>query len=287
MSKGATLLPQIGPILSSRDFENFRKLAYDKFGLNLTDSKHELVAARLSKKLREMKIPTYSAYYEHVMADRTGESLIALIDALSTNHTFFLREAAHFDFLRSVVLPKLRDRPRVNVWSAPCSTGEEPFSIAITLLEAFGMPPRPDVQILATDISTRALATAQRGIYSRERVRSMPPAMIKKYFVEAGPAAVQVRPEMRRLMEFARVNLVEPLTEKRTFPIIFCRNLMIYFDKATQERLVTQLTERLEPGGYLLIGHSESLMGASHALEYIQPAVYRRSDGLKSAGARK
>jgi len=274
-------------VLTPRDFDNFRRLAYDKFGLNLTDSKHELVAARLGKKLREMKMPSYSAYYDHVLADRTGESLVALIDALSTNHTFFLREVAHFDFLRKTILPGLLSRPRIDVWSAPCSTGEEPYSIAITLFEALGLPPRPEVHILGTDISTKALATAKKGIYSSQSVRPLPASLVHKYFENSGPATVQVRPQLRHIVEFARLNLIEPIALKRTFPIIFCRNLMIYFDKATQATLLRQLTSCLEPGGYLLIGHSESLMGVSNDLQYVQPAIYRRSGASGSAGLRK
>src|SRR5271170_1009310 len=131
------------PVLGPQVFEKFRRLAYDKFGLNLTAAKRELVAARLGKKLRELKIPSYEAYYDLVLADRTGESLIALIDALSTNHTSFLREASHFDFLVDQVLPGLRKRSAIDIWSAPCSTGEEPYSIAVTMLEQLGMPPKP------------------------------------------------------------------------------------------------------------------------------------------------
>jgi chemotaxis protein methyltransferase CheR len=264
------------PALGGPEFEKFRRLAYDKFGLNLTAQKHDLVAARLGKKLRELRIPNYEAYYNHVIADRTGESLIALIDALSTNHTSFLREASHYDFLLANVLPSLRKRAAINIWSAPCSTGEEPYSIAITLLEHLGMPPKPALRIRATDISTRALAVAKKGAYSTERLGTMPLPLIKKYFTQAGPGCFQISAAVRKMIEFDGVNLIEPLRANRTFPIIFCRNMMIYFDKPMQERVVENLEKCLEPGGYLLIGHSESLMGVRHALEYVQPAVYRK-----------
>jgi chemotaxis protein methyltransferase CheR len=264
------------PTLGTAQFEKFRKLAYDKFGLNLTSAKHQLVAARLGKKLRELKIPSYEAYYDLVQADRTGESLIALIDALSTNHTSFLREASHFDFLIKNVLPGLRKRASIDVWSAPCSTGEEPYSIAVTLLEQLGMPPKPGLRIRATDISTRALAVAKKGIYTTDRLGSMAPALVKKYFTQPRAGELQIRPEVARMIEFDRGNLIEPMRAGRTFPIIFCRNVMIYFDKPTQERVVTNLSQFLEPGGYLLIGHSESLMGVRHSLDYVQPAIYRK-----------
>jgi chemotaxis protein methyltransferase CheR len=264
------------PTLEAPEFEKFRRLAYDKFGLNLTDAKHNLVAARLGKKLRELKIPTFKAYYDHVLADRTGESLIALIDALSTNHTSFLREASHFDFLLTRVLPGLRKRATIDIWSAPCSTGEEPYSIAVTLLEHLGMPPKPALRIRATDISTKALAVAQKGAYSADKLGSMPVPLIKKYFTHTGPGSFQISKEVRRMIEFERFNLIEPMRANRAFPIIFCRNVMIYFDQPTQERVVASLSEFLEPGGYLMIGHSESLMGVRHGLEYVQPAVYRK-----------
>ena len=264
------------PTLKAPVFDKIRRLAYDKCGLNLSDAKHPLVAARLGKKLRELKIPSYEAYYELVVGDRTGESLIALIDALSTNHTSFLREASHFAFLMKNVLPGLRKRTSIEVWSAPCSTGEEPYSIAVTLLEQLGMPPKPALRIRATDISTRALGVAKQGAYSAERLAAMPMPLIKKYFRQTGSGSFQICPEVRSMIEFDRGNLIEPMRATRTFPIIFCRNVMIYFDKPTQERVVTNLSQFLEPGGYLLIGHSESLMGVRHSLEYIQPAIYRK-----------
>jgi chemotaxis protein methyltransferase CheR len=269
-----------GPLsLGAPAFEKFRRLAYDKFGLNLTAGKHDLVAARLGKKLRELKIPSYEAYYDLVLADRSGESLIALIDALSTNHTSFLREASHFEFLIKRVLPALRKRASIDIWSAPCSTGEEPYSIAITLLEQLGVPPKPALRIRATDISTRAVAVAKQGAYTADRLGAMPVPLLKKYFKQTGPGSFKVNPEVRCMIEFERVNLIEPMRSNRMFPVIFCRNMMIYFDKPTQERVVTSLSQFLEPGGYLMIGHSESLMGVHHSLEYVQPAIYRKPGG--------
>src|SRR5215471_5599454 len=253
MFKQGTVLTDGPPALSARDFERFRRLAYEKVGLNLTEAKHDLMAARLGKKLRELRLASFSEYYEHVVTDRTGESLIGLIDALSTNHTSFLREASHFLFLRQTLLPRLRARPAIHIWSAPCSTGEEAYSIAITLLEELGVPPRPEVRIRAVDVSTRAIASAKKGIYAAERLGALPFPLIKKYFQPAGSGGFQVKPEVRRVVEFARVNLVEPLAEMRVYPLIFCRNMMIYLDKPTQERLISQLTQFIEPGGYLFI----------------------------------
>jgi chemotaxis protein methyltransferase CheR len=267
--------PASPPALQEREFEQFRKLAYDKFGLNLTAAKHELVATRLGKKLRELKLPNYRAYFDLVVADKTGESLIAMIDALSTNHTYFLREAAHFQYLKQALLPALRKRSRIDVWSAPCSTGEEPYSIAMVLCDELGLPPHPSLLIRAVDISTKALTTARAGIYPTARLAGLSPPQIKRYFHETEPGRFTIVPELRRAVEFERANLIEPFTDTRLYPLIFCRNMMIYFDKATQEKVVQQLARRLEPGGHLFIGHSESLMGAQHPLEYVKPAIYR------------
>ena len=263
------------PTLTERDFEKFRQLAHAKFGLSLSDAKRDLVAVRLGKRLRELKLPSFKAYYEHVQADTTGESLIGLIDSLSTNHTSFMREGNHFNFLRQQVLPALRQRSRIDIWSAPCSTGEEPYSILFTLLDELGVPPRPDVRIRAVDISSRALDTARQARYARSRLQGLNDVAIRKYLAPAGNGVFEVRPEFRRMLEFGRVNLIEPLTESRLYPLIFCRNMMIYFDKPTQERVVQQLARCLEPGGYFFIGHSESLLNIIHPFEYLQPAIYR------------
>jgi chemotaxis protein methyltransferase CheR len=273
--------------LSDRDFERFRALAYEKFGLHLTCAKRDLVAVRLGKKLRELRLPSFRAYYEHVVADQSGHAMAGLIDALSTNHTAFLRERSHFEFLAHNVLALLRRRARIEVWCAPCATGEEAYSILITLLEQLGVPPRPEVSVRAVDISTKALEFARRGIYPAERLRELPPAMLEKYFRRAAagkqPAGAragaqpgfEIRPEFARMVEFSRVNLIEATPSPRLYPVIFCRNMMIYFDRPTQERVIELMARSLEPGGYLFIGHSESLLGIRHRLEYVQPAVYR------------
>ncbi len=274
-----------GPILTDRDFEQFRVLAYDKFGLNLTDAKRDLVAVRLGKKVRELHLTSFRAYYEHVRSDTTGESMIALIDALSTNHTAFLREMPHFEFLRHQLIPKWRSRPRIEIWSAPCSTGEEPYSIAITLLDELGMPPRIPFRIWSTDISTRVLKAAQAGVYQPSRLIGLSDAQIQKYF-EKSRDLYHVQPEVKRYLEFGRINLIEPIRGAASFPLIFCRNLMIYFDKGTQEALVNSLARHLEPGGYLFTGHSETLMNLRHPFEYVKPAIYRLPDHAGAGGKR-
>jgi chemotaxis protein methyltransferase CheR len=263
--------------LSHQEFEQIRRLAYEKFGLNLRDGKEELVSARLGKKIRESNFRSFREYYRHVINDASGEALAGLIDALATNHTSFLREPEHFDFLRKTILPVLRSRGSVEIWCAACSTGEEPYSIVFCLLEE--QLARPAVRVLATDISTKALATAQKAIYPAERFDQFPSDWLHRYFLRGEgqwKGWFRVKTDVRDLVEFRRVNLIEPWGNVRPFPVIFCRNVMIYFDRPSQTRLVNRLAERLEPGGYLLIGHAESLSGIEHPLRYIRPAVYRK-----------
>jgi len=268
--------------LTQREFQQFRQLAYDKFGLDLRMGKEQLVSARLGKKIRELRFRSYQEYYRHVVEDSSGEALAALIDALTTNHTSFFREAAHFDFLRKTILPGLRERPRVAVWSAACSSGEEPYTIAFSVIEEWGDPAFEKLRILATDISTKVLTSAEKGIYPAARFEAMP-VLERRRCLLRGEGRwkdwYQVKPEVRRLVEYRRLNLMEDFAHIGPFPVIFCRNVMIYFDKPTQQELVGRLAGRLEPGGYLLIGHAESLNGIEHPLQYILPAVYRKSGG--------
>ncbi len=263
------------------EFEQIRRLAHRSFGLDLKSGKEELVSARLRKLLLKSGARSYSEYCRHVSADRTGEALADMIDALTTNHTAFLREPEHFQYLQESVLPALRPRGRAAVWCAACATGEEAWTLAF-LLHGRGLA--GDGCVLATDISRRALAFGARGVYPRDRCQSLSPEWRRQYFApgrgeQAG--CLIVRPELRALVEFRRVNLVEPLPWPTRFPVIFCRNVMIYFDKPTQCALVRRLAEHLEPGGHLFVGHAESLTGTHHALEYVRPAVYRKPGAAK------
>ena len=281
--------PMIRP-LSAADFQRFRELAYSRFGLDLREGKQDLVAARLGKRMRQGGFHSFSDYYEHVVSDSSGQALVEMIDALTTNHTSFLRERAHFDLLGRIVREAGRAAGSLQVWSAASSTGEEPYTILFTMLEADATLAHGRVLplIFATDISTRALDVAKRATYARERLRELPQAWLRNWFTSAagGDAAMlRVRPDIARLIEFRRLNLVEPFRHGKIFDVIFCRNVMIYFDRRTQEDLVRRLHECLRPGGYLLVGHSESLSGVDHPFAYIRPAVYRRAGG-RGAGTR-
>jgi chemotaxis protein methyltransferase CheR len=268
--------------LTASEFREISDLAYQRFGLDLKRGKEALVAARLGKKLRKLGFQTFAEYHRHVLADATGEALIELIDALTTNHTSFLRERAHFEFLARAANEEFRDVSTLRIWSAACSSGEEPYSIAMCLAEALGKEsPKShsrQFRIRATDISTRVLATAEGGIYPAGRFEEVPDAWRRAHLLRGlgeSKGFYKVKPELAQRIEFERLNLIEPFPQKGLFHVIFCRNVMMYFDKATQQDIVRRLAACLERGGYLFVGHSESLTGIEHALDYVRPATYR------------
>lgn len=278
------------PALTAREFSRIRSLVYERAGINLHDGKQTLVSARLGKQLRESGCRSYADLLTSIESDKTGESLVALIDALTTNYTFFFREPDHFQFLRDTVLPTLMARRTsgatraepAEIWCAAAATGEEPYTLAMLVLDAFG--PSAGAWVLATDISTRALETARRGVYSEERFEGVPQGLLHKYWLRGeGQSAgkYKAKPELARAVQYGRLNLIEPFTLRAMFPVIFCRNVMIYFDKPTQQRVVDRMCRFLEPGGYLFVGHSESLSGTQHLLEYAGPAVYRKPGAVE------
>lgn len=277
----------MGPELTRKDFQRIRDLAHSNFGLELREGKERLVAARLGKYVRAGGFRKFSEYVDHVVEDRTGESLTNLINALSTNHTSFFRENRHFDFMVHRILP-VRAGRSLRIWSAACSTGEEPYSIAMCVLE---QPPhiRPGtLAIVASDISTKVLQVARAGVYASERIEQLPPLLQSKYFDEAADHKYSVRREIRSVVDFRRINLMDPIRPAEPFDVIFCRNVMIYFNKETQTEVIGRLNACLLPGGYLFVGHSESLTGIGHDLEYVEPAIYRKPTAIgKVRGARR
>jgi chemotaxis protein methyltransferase CheR len=272
------------PKLKPAEFEEIRQFAKQRFGLDLKSGKEDLVSARLARGMRQGRFQSFREYLEHVERDSTGKGLVALIDALTTNHTSFYREPHHFQFLVSDILPKFRPGSNLRIWSAASSTGEEAYSIACCVAQhwngAGGRIPGGaclrGLRILATDISTKVLETATAALYPPSSLAPAPAGWAQSFFERADREGyLKLRPELALAVEFRRMNLIEPFPFQEKFHVIFCRNVMIYFDKATQEGLVRRLAERLEPGGYLFVGHSESLAGVSHPLTYLRPAIYR------------
>ncbi|WP_263419113.1 CheR family methyltransferase [Terriglobus albidus] len=271
--------------LSQKDFNRFRKLAYDYCGLAIEEGKEGLVASRLTKIMRSLNIGSFSEYYEYVINDKSSDALVTMIDHLTTNYTNFFREPKHFEFLSGTIFPALADRREYTIWSAACATGEEPYSLAFAAHEHYGNS-GPTVKLLATDISTKVLARAQDGTYNEKCFQQVPMEVLRKYLQRGvGPAAgnYRVKQFIREAISFRRLNLIRQFESfVESYPLILCRNAMIYFDIPTQQELVNRFYEHLEPGGYFFVGHAESLNNLKHRFEYVQPAVYKKPGVLRS-----
>ena len=266
--------------ISNDEFERFRTLIYDESGISLSEQKRTLLASRLSKRLRDLELATFSDYYAKVTEDPTREEFTRMLDLISTNKTDFFREPKHFAFLRERILPELESTKRIRIWSSACSSGEEPYTIAMTLFDTVRDPDEWDFKILASDLSTRVLAKAATGTYDEERVRDVPPEVIRRHFLRGrGKSAglLKVKPHLAEMIQFRRLNLMdERFPIKSSLDLIFCRNVMIYFDRPTQETLVNKFHHYLKPGGYLFIGHSESLQWVRHPFKSLGPTIYQK-----------
>ena len=268
--------------ITDREFDQFQKLIYEQVGITLGEQKKTLIVSRLSKRLRELALPSFQAYYDHVVGDVGQEELTNLLDLVSTNKTDFFREPGHFDFLREQILPSRRGTQQIRIWSSASSSGEEPYTIAMTLYDEVHNPAQWDMKILASDISTRVLAKAASGVYDEERVANLPKDVVQRHFLKGkGPQAgkVKVRSHVSSLVTYRRINLMDATFPIRTpLDLIFCRNVMIYFDRPTQAALMKKFHQYLKPGGYLFIGHSESLQWIDHPFTYVKPTIYRKNE---------
>jgi chemotaxis protein methyltransferase CheR len=276
---GALFLPEF----PERDFQDFCRLIQGKAGICLPEHKKELLRSRLSKLLRDRPIASLRDYFRQVIQDESGRELAQLLDAVSTNQTAFLREPPHFQFLAREVLPALEQGGagrRLSLWSAGCSSGEEPYTLAMILLDAWGERARSGVRIYASDLSTQVLAQARRGIYPEARLEPVPPKWRRRFFqkgVNRCQGLVRVKPEVQKLVTFFHFNLMAAsFPFQAELDIIFCRNVMIYFNKETQSEVVRKFHHCLTPGGYLFIGHSESLCNLNHRFIYVKPTIYRK-----------
>jgi len=271
--------------MQAAEYHFIRDLVYQHSRINLGSDKRELVSARLAKRLRAIRLPGVREYCELLRSPKGQEELAHLIDAISTNHTYFFREEDHFTTLNTVILPELELRraregwPQLRIWSAACSSGEEPYSIAIHLAEYFRQRPAWPWQIDATDISHRILKRAEQAVYPEDALSRVPRHLVKTYFETGyGPqdGNFRVRALVRDRVRFRHLNLLEGTPPfPAGFHVIFCRNVMIYFDRPTQQELVNRLSRMLVPGGFLLVGHSESLTGINHSLKLVRAATYR------------
>ncbi|MGN6135094.1 MAG: CheR family methyltransferase [Aureliella sp.] len=272
--------------LQDSDFHAFRKLIYSVAGISLSERKRELVKSRLARRLRALNLESYAAYYDLLCNAPSGdEELQQFTNCLTTNKTEFYRESHHFDFLQESFFPELRQRAfaggnkKVRIWCAAASTGQEPYTLAMSLLDFFGVNSDWDLRILASDIDTQVLATASQGLYSATEMDSVPASHRSRYFERASrgeDGTYRVRDHVKNLIAFRQLNLNQadwPMNVQ--FDAIFCRNVMIYFDQATQRNLVEHFTQYLQPEGLLVIGHSESLFSISDQFESLGDTIYR------------
>ena len=267
--------------MDQKTFDKFKDLINEKSGIPLGPQKVALVSARVGKRLRALGIDDYNAYLDMVAKDESGNELVQLLDAISTNVTSFFREAAHFGIMEELLRKwKAQGQTRYRIWCAASSTGEEPYCLAMTALEALKDCRGLDLRILATDISTRVLEIARRGEYPADKVEAVPPALRSQYFERRNGTAGNVYQAcdiLKRLISFNRLNLsTPPYAMEGPFDIVFCRNVMIYFDNAVRTKLLREVHRLLRPSGYLMIGHSESLTGINVPFHSRQPAVYQK-----------
>jgi chemotaxis protein methyltransferase CheR len=271
--------------LSDEEFRKISDLVYDHCGINLHEGKKELVRARLAKRLRLSQFTCFADYLNHVLSDKTGVEFSVLVDSLSTNLTSFFREIDHFNFVRNTLLPRIMEQgektrnKKIRAWSAGCSSGEEPYSISMTVLDAIQHSPEWDFKLLATDISTTNLQIAKRGYYDQQRVAPVSAAQKQRYLKPVKfeqENYFEVQPILRKAIYFNYLNLMKEWPIKGPLNFIFCRNVMIYFDKKTQAFLVNRYWDLLERGGVLFTGHSESLTGIDHKFKYVQPTIYMK-----------
>lgn len=262
------------PVLKDHEFTLFQKLIYETAGIHMTSAKKALISGRLSKRVKHFGLTSYSEYFDLLKTSANGE-LQTAVDLLTTNETFFFREPKHFDFLREQVLPGWRTGPR-RIWSAASSSGEEAYTLAMVTAEH---APTESWEIVGTDISTRVLERARAGQYPIERANNIPKNYLTKYCLKgtgSQEGTFIICRELRARAGFVHANLQTDLTRLGSFDVIFLRNVLIYFDLETKQRVVARLIRQLKPGGHLMVGHSESLNGVTDAVRVVVPSVYRK-----------
>ncbi|MEW6116563.1 MAG: protein-glutamate O-methyltransferase [Nitrospirota bacterium] len=273
--------------LSESDFHRLSEFIHTECGIKMPPSKKTMLEARLQKRLRFLGLSSFSQYCDYVFSPQGMESeLVHMIDVITTNKTDFFREPSHFSYLTQKALPDLIAaygagvQKKFAIWSAGCSTGEEPYTLAIVLSEFSESYPGFTFTVLATDISTKVLEKAKTGIYEEDRLEPVPKPLVKKYFLKSKnreKRLVRIVPELRQLVKFRRLNFMdEDFGFREPINIVFCRNVIIYFDRPTQERLLNKLCRHLAPGGYVFMGHSETLNGLDVPLISVAPTVYRK-----------
>jgi len=283
--------------ISDREFILYRKLIYSKAGIWLSPTKKAFLEARLSRRVRELGMDSFQAYYQYVTQNPDGSELEQLLDRVSTNETHFFREPRQFEFLEQQIFPDwkaqgdsgLRPR-RIRVWSAGCSTGEEPYSLAMILLDHFPRGSGWEIEIIATDLSSRVLKSAQKAVWSIVKAKEIPQSYLKRFMLKgtgSQQAYMKAGTEIQAIIRFQQLNLNDDhYAVPEPFDLIFCRNVLIYFDAASRARVVYRLVNCLAPGGFLLVGHAESLNGVSDRIRHVRPTIYVQGSAKSFASNR-
>lgn len=262
--------------ITDAEYAQFQQLIYKIAGISMSDSKRTLLVGRLGRRLRHHKLGSYSDYYKLVTSITGKQELQHMVDLLTTNETYFFREPRHFEFLTNTILAKHPAGQPFNVWSGASSTGEEIYTLCMVLADKLGV--KGNWSVHGSDLSTQVLEVARKGEYILERTRGLPPAYLAKYCqTGSGDKAgtFTINADLRQHTKFTQINLNQPLPEIGKFHVIFLRNVMIYFDNQTKRQVVSKLVSKLHPGGYLIIGHSESLNGLTEQLKVVQPTIYQ------------
>jgi chemotaxis protein methyltransferase CheR len=268
--------------ITDDEFERIRSFIKQKLGINLSKEKKSLIDSRLGSTIKEKGFDDFTQYFDFLMQDKTGNAIIQFIDKITTNHTYFMRETDHFDYFRETVLPYIYENHSqysdLRLWCAGCSSGEESYTLQMIIQDFFkNKPNKWNTEILATDISTNVLNKAISGVYQTESLKDLPKHWINEYFEDFDEEHRRVREKIKKLITYRKYNLMEEkFPFKKPFQTIFCRNVMIYFDSATRDQLVRKFFDATELGGFLFIGHSESLNNKTTGYKYIKPAVYRK-----------
>jgi chemotaxis protein methyltransferase CheR len=270
-----TNVVQANDSIPSSEFQRVRKIIYDYCGIFINEGKEVLVQSRLSKRMRKLGIQSFKEYLDLIEKQKPQGEFLSFVDVLTTNKTSFYRENKHFEFIAEVLYPKMRGRS-VKWWSAGCSSGEEPITLAMNLLEAQNKFGWRSVKILATDISRDVLQVAKSGVYNPHKIGDIPPQYLNKYFTPAADGNYKVNQNVRNMITYGRLNLNDQWPLKGDFQMIMCRNVMIYFNRQTQEQIIRRFRDLLEPGGFVFLGHSESMNAASLGFHNVAPAVYQK-----------
>lgn len=267
----------IAESISDREFALFQGLMHNLAGVHLSSTKKPLVCGRLLRRLQQLGMASFGDYFRHIASGGAPAELQRAVDLLTTHETYFFREAKHFDFLSQRVLPAARPGTSFRAWSAASSSGEEAYSIAMVLMEHLSAA--QPWEVFGSDIGAEVLDKARSGIYSTERIQHLPPAYLQRYCLRGvgrKEGTLRIDEALRSRVRFAQVNLNSPLPDIGQFNVIFLRNVLIYFDPSTKRQVVERLTQQLKPGGWLFIGHSESLNGITEHLRHEQPTIYRK-----------